>query len=152
MENNEKKLWRSIECGDKEKQKKSYSNSKKKIRKESVIYFCKKSQNFGPHHLRLDPLSNFGLRTSQSWIFVTGIQSPSTLPWLISEFYLKILKMKSIKPRPVFSLLMYIVHTILVCIIKLRQKLTVFCQANFCERLMYLQCFHYRTTRHFNQR
>ena len=126
--------------------------AKKNFARSQSFISAKKSQNFGSHHLCVDPLSNFGLRTSQSWIFVIGIQSPSPLPWLISEFYLKTLKMRSIKPRPVFSLLMYIVHTILVCLIKLRQKLTVFCQANFCERLMYLQCFHYRTTRHFNQR
>ena len=33
---------------------------------------------------------------------------------------------------------MYIVFTILICIIKLTEKPTVFHQADFCERLMYL--------------
>ena len=43
-------------------------------------------------------------------------------------------------------LLMHTVFTILICIIKLTEKRTDFHQADFCERLMYLQCFHYRIT------
>ena len=40
---------------------------------------------------------------------------------------------------------MHIIFTILITIIKLRGKSTEFHQADFCERLMYLQPFHYRT-------
>ena len=39
---------------------------------------------------------------------------------------------------------MHIVLTILICIIKLTEKPTVFLHADFYERLLYL-CFHYRT-------
>ena len=38
------------------------------------------------------------------------------------------------------------VFTFLKCTIKLTQKLTDFQQADFCERLMYLQCFYDRAT------
>ena len=40
---------------------------------------------------------------------------------------------------------MHIIFTILITIIKLTGKSTEFHQADFSERLMYLQPFHYRT-------
>ena len=40
---------------------------------------------------------------------------------------------------------MHVVFTILVCIIELKEKPKPFHQVDFCERLIYLLCFHYRT-------
>ena len=43
-----------------------------------------------------------------------------------------------------FSLLMQTAFAILIGIMKLIGKWTDYHQAGFCERLMYLQCIHYR--------
>ena len=88
---------------------------------------------------------SFDLSRPHSWMSLIGIQNPST--WLISEFLSKPLTIRSRQWCTPFSLLMHvIVFTILICIIKLTEKSTVFHQVDFCERLMYLQCFHYTTT------
>ena len=106
----------------------------------------KKYQNFDP------PLPFFPLSTNiQVWSKYTPLldvlnwDSTPPSPQVILEFFSKTLTMRSTE-RADFLLLVRIVFTILICITKRTEKAIIFQQANFYERLMYLQCFYHRTT------
>ena len=108
----------------------------KKIRGHLFMWFA--SLKFGPPSLTLFANIKF-------WSEVTPILN--VVNWHSiwhSEFSSKTLKIRSKSDRPAFFLCT--IFIILISMVKLEAKRTDFHQIDICERLIYLQCLHYRTT------
>ena len=88
--------------------------------------------------------SNFVLSTPHTWLFLISIQIPQILK-NFGIFLENFNKEINIVTHSFFFANAQSIYYSHICN-KTGKKPIVFHQVNFCQRLMYLQCFHYRSS------